>query len=57
MVLIKSKKDFFFKQEMIRQGYNHFDSRRNRKYITKQDIELLAYIKKTVKNRLENTIN
>ena len=32
--------------EMIRQGYNHFDSRKNSKYITKQDLELLAYIKK-----------
>ena len=34
---------------MIRQGYNHFNSQRNRKYITKKDIELLAYIKKQSK--------
>ena len=40
--------------EMIRQGYNHFDSRRNSKYITKQDLELLAYIKK--QSRIDWTI-
>ena len=34
---------------MIRQGYNHFDSRRNRKYITKLDAKLLTYIKKQSK--------
>ena len=39
---------------MIIQGYNHFDIRRNRKYITKQDIELLTYIKK--QSRLDWTI-
>ena len=39
---------------MIRQGYNHFNIRRNRKYITKQDIELLTYIKK--QSRLDWTI-
>ena len=32
--------------EMFRQGYDHYDSRKNSKYITKQDLELLAYIKK-----------
>ena len=64
MVLIKSK-SFFTKYkilirknrkalEMIRQGYNHFNSRRNRKYITKQDIELLTYIKK--QSRIDWTI-
>ena len=34
---------------MIRQGYNHFDSRKNREYISEQDIELLTYIKKQSK--------
>ena len=34
---------------MIRQGCNHFDKRRNRKYTSKQDKELLAYIKKQSK--------
>ena len=56
MVLIKSK-SFFTKHkilirknrkvlEMIRQGYSHFDSRKNRKYASKTDIELLSHIKK-----------
>ena len=39
---------------MIRQGYNHYDSRKDRKYITKQDIELLRYIKK--QSRIDSTI-
>ena len=35
--------------EMLRQGYDHYDSRKNSKYITKQDLELLAFIKKQSK--------
>ena len=55
MVLVKQKsKSFFYmilirknrkSSRMIRQGYNHFDSRRNREYTSEQDIELLTYIK------------
>ena len=43
---VRQKKRLFLSKKMIRQGYNHFNSQRNRKYITKKDIELLAYIKK-----------
>ena len=34
---------------MIRQGYNHFDSRKNKEYISEEDIQLLTYIKKQSK--------
>ena len=39
---------------MIRQGYNHYDNRKDRKYITKEDIELLRYIEK--QSRIDYTI-
>ena len=35
--------------EMFKQAYDHYDSRKNSKYITKQDLELLTYIKKQSK--------
>ena len=36
-------------KKMIRQGYDHSNSQRNRKCITKLDIKLLSYIKKSQK--------
>ena len=30
---------------MIRQAHNHFDKRKNSKYIVKEDLELLAFVK------------
>ena len=39
---------------MIRQGYNHFDSRKIRKYLTKTDLLILTYIE--MQSRLDLTI-
>ena len=39
---------------MIRQGYNHFDSRKIRKYLTKTDLLILTYIE--IQSRLDLTI-